>query len=175
MSKILRLDSDGQEIYSDPIVQSSGNADAGEVVGLGSDGKLHSSVMPDGIGARVRSLPASGAISANDLVNIFKDTEDETPKWKARRASAASSATACNGFAKVGGNDGEIITVYLDGTFEVDAAIVSTLSNDRLYLSATSPGKPGPYSSAAAVVQTVGYLVDDTTAEFEPSTPVLQS
>jgi hypothetical protein len=155
------------------VVQSRGTNDAGEPVGLNSHGKLDVSVLPDGIGARTRVLEASGSLSANDLVNAFYDAD--ATKWKVRRASAASIATACTGFVKDAVTDGENATVYLDGTFDVDPEVVTGLPNTVLYLSAATPGKPAAYSAEAAVFQIVGYLVDDGVAEFQPTSGIVQT
>jgi hypothetical protein len=154
------------------VVQSTGTNVAGEPVGLDSHGKLDVSVLPDGVGARTRVLEASGALSANDLVNAFYDAS--ATKWKVRRASAASLATACTGFVKDAVSDGENATVYLDGTFDVDPEIVAGLPHVGLYLSAVTPGKPSAYSAEAAIFQVVGYLVDTNVAEFQLTPGIVQ-
>ncbi|WP_313080430.1 hypothetical protein [Pulveribacter sp.] len=52
---------------------SAGAADAGKIPALDSSGKLDMSMMPAGIGADTQILPASEALSAGNLVNIWSD------------------------------------------------------------------------------------------------------
>lgn len=55
------------------IATSAGSADAGKIVATGTDGKLHESFLPTGIGANTVAASASEAISAGKLVNLFLD------------------------------------------------------------------------------------------------------
>jgi hypothetical protein len=175
MIRLLQQDSSTGGIFGKPpVVRSSGTTSAGQAVGLDSDGKLDLSVLPSGVGARVRVLEADGALSANDLVNIFLDTTEQTPKWKVRRAVATDRLHYCNGFVKTAYEDGTDATVYLDGTFEVSTEVLGTLSDLTLFLSAASPGKPGPYNSTAPIFQVVGYLIDNGVAEFQITPAIAQ-
>jgi hypothetical protein len=53
---------------------SAGAADAGKVPALDSSGRLDMSMMPAGIGADTQIIPASEALSAGNLVNIWSDS-----------------------------------------------------------------------------------------------------
>jgi hypothetical protein len=172
MAKIVQFDptSKGLQFVS-PTVQSSGAASAGDAVGLNTQGKLDPSVLPAEIGSSARPYTVKGALSANDLVNIYYDETDEA--WAVRRADATSATTFANGFVKASAADGSTINVYLDGTFEVSSDITATLNSSKLFLSKTA-GKPGNYDATAAIYQIVGYLVDEGIAEFEPETPIKQ-
>lgn len=55
------------------IVTSAGAGDSGRIPALGSDGKLHESFMPAGIGANVVVAVASEAIGAGKFVELFAD------------------------------------------------------------------------------------------------------
>ncbi|MFA5386810.1 MAG: hypothetical protein WC322_00225 [Candidatus Paceibacterota bacterium] len=55
---------------------STGAADAGKIAALGSDGRLDESMMPAGIGADTQIIPASEALSAGNLINIWSDSGD---------------------------------------------------------------------------------------------------
>ncbi|WP_287918833.1 hypothetical protein [Comamonas sp.] len=55
------------------IVTSAGAADAGKIIAAGTDGKLHTSLLPTGIGANSVSATASEAIAAGKLVNLWVD------------------------------------------------------------------------------------------------------
>lgn len=56
------------------IVTSAGAADAGKIPALTAAGTLDMSMMPNGIGANTQIIPASEALSAGNLVNIWSDT-----------------------------------------------------------------------------------------------------
>lgn len=54
-------------------VISAGSENAGDIVALGSDGKLDQSVLPAGVGANTVTAVASENISAGRFVNLFID------------------------------------------------------------------------------------------------------
>ena len=56
------------------IITSAGAGDSGKIPALGSDGKLHESFMPAGIGANVVVAVASEAIGAGKFVELFADS-----------------------------------------------------------------------------------------------------
>lgn len=72
------------------IVTSAGAADAGRIPALGSDGKLHESLMPAGIGANVAVAVASEAIGAGKFVELFADAGT----WKMRLADNSNGRAA---------------------------------------------------------------------------------
>lgn len=55
------------------LVVSAGAADAGKIPGLGSDGRLDTSVMPLGIGAQTNSAVATEAIGAGKFINYHSN------------------------------------------------------------------------------------------------------
>lgn len=55
------------------IAASTGSSDAGKIIAAGTDGKLHASFLPTGVGANTLTAVASEAIAAGKLVNIFVD------------------------------------------------------------------------------------------------------
>ena len=65
---------DGKTKRKAAITTSAGVADAGKIPALDSAGKLHMSMMPNGIGAETQVLPASENLSAGVFVNIFSDS-----------------------------------------------------------------------------------------------------
>lgn len=64
----------GKTKQKEATATSAGVADAGKVPALDSAGKLHMSMMPNGIGAETQVLPASENLSAGAFVNIFSDS-----------------------------------------------------------------------------------------------------
>lgn len=61
-----------QQVFA--TVVSNGAANSGDIVALGTDGRLDETLMPLGIGANIVVAEASEAISAGRFVNLFYDT-----------------------------------------------------------------------------------------------------
>ncbi|MFN3985741.1 MAG: hypothetical protein ACK4KV_09625 [Rhodocyclaceae bacterium] len=102
----------GQTKQVQALVESAGAADAGKVPALGSDGRLDESVMPPGIGADTQVLPASEALSAGNLVNIWSDAGTA----KVRLADNSNGREA-DGYVLAAVASDANATVYpLDGT-----------------------------------------------------------
>lgn len=91
---------------------SAGAADAGKVPALDGSGKLDMSMMPAGIGADTQIIPASEALSAGNLVNIWSDSGVA----KVRLADN-SNGRAADGYVLGAFSSAADATVYpLDGT-----------------------------------------------------------
>jgi len=91
---------------------SAGAADAGKVGALGPDGKWDMSMMPAGIGADTQIIPASEALSAGNLVNIWSDSGDV----KVRLADNSNGRPA-DGYVLDAVSSSADATVYpMDGT-----------------------------------------------------------
>lgn len=83
---------------------STGVPDAGKMIAAGTDGKLHESFLPTGIGANTVTAPASEAIAAGKLVNLFldggvvklrlADNSNGRVAWGYLKESASADATA---------------------------------------------------------------------------------
>ena len=92
-------------------VVSAGAANAGNMVALGSDGKLDGSVMPNGIGANTQVLPATEALTAGAKVNFWSNAG----VLSVRLADAASGRKA-DGYVLAAVANAAPATVYpLDG------------------------------------------------------------
>ena len=59
---------------------STGVSEAGDIVALGTDGKINPNMLPPGAGPDLKNLEAFEALSAGDYVNIFDD--GGTPKMR---------------------------------------------------------------------------------------------
>ena len=73
---------------------SAGVEDAGKIIGLDATGRIDNTMMPVGIGADIKTLPASENLAAGDLVNLWTDTG----AIKVRKADAATSGKEAVGF-----------------------------------------------------------------------------
>ena len=93
MNRVVRLLPNGTQEAKEAVYQSKGALSEGEVTGLGKDGKLHVSVMPDGIGEPTLAVIGTESIGAGKYVNVF----DDAGTMKFRLADAAKGKVA-NGF-----------------------------------------------------------------------------
>ena len=86
---------------------SAGAADAGKLVKLGAGGKFDASMIEGGIESR--SMTASEALSAGDIINIWNDAGTA----KMRKADA-DNGRAVDGFVLQAVGNGASGTVYLE-------------------------------------------------------------
>lgn len=144
----------------------TGAADAGKTLLLDASGRIASTAMPVGIGADTASLPASEALAAGDLVNIWNDAGTA----KVRRADAAMAGKEAHGFVLAAAGSGAQATVYFEGT----NTQMTGLTPGALFLSVTA-GKAQASAPAGAgqVVQRVGFAVSATALNFQSSQPVV--
>lgn len=147
------------------ITTSAGVGDANKIVGTGSDGKLHLSLMPNGIGADVWT----GVCSENLVVgpvNIF----DDAGTVKARKADATAAGKEANGFVTASATSGDTVDVYLDGTITG----LTGLTEGATYFLDTTAGAittTAP-STSGNIVQQIGKAISETALIYEPSTPI---
>ena len=148
------------------LVTSAGAGDTGKIPALDATGKIDSSLMPVGIGADSKILPASENLAAGDLVNVWTDTGVA----KARKADATVAGKEANGFVLAAVTLGQNATVYFDGT---DTQLSGLTPGSVYYLAATAGGvTTTPPSGSGNVVQRVGRAVSATELTFEPGEPI---
>ncbi len=147
-------------------VASSGVADDGKIVALGTDGRLDASVLPVGIGAETKLIMATENLSAGNLVNIW----NSGGQFRVRKADASIAGKEANGFVLQSVTSGQDAAVYLEGTITGLAG----LTPGRYYL-ATSPGEvtTTPPSASGNVVQYIGEAVSTTEITFERNDGVI--
>lgn len=142
VDKVLRRVA-GQTVQYTPATSSAGVADAGKFVALGADGKIDPTMYNAGSGPASRSVPASEALTAGNLVNFFANAG----VVNVRKADNSNSRPA-HGFVLAGVASGANATVYdLDG-------VISGLSG-------LTPGSTYYLGTAGAVVTPA---LDATTA-----------
>lgn len=143
---------------------TSGNS---VVVKTQVDGTLDPAIMPTGIGADVKNMPASEALAAGDLVNIWNDAGTA----KARKADAAAEGKEAHGFVKAAVASAATAAVYFEGRI---TGLSGLTPGARQYLSAANPGAltTAAPSAAGNVVQWVGDAVSATELDFEKSNPI---
>lgn len=101
----------GKEVNREATVVSSGVSEAGDIVALGTDGKLDESVLPVGVGPDVKVAPASENLSAGDYVNLF----DAGSGVVNARLADNSNGREAHGFVKDAVTSPANATVYFEG------------------------------------------------------------
>lgn len=160
--KYLELNNQHRPAEKAATVQSAGVANAGDLVGLGDDGKLDPTVLPPGLGETVYSVIASEALNAGDFVQIFDD--GGTPK--ARKADATTVGKECFAYVLDNANLAETVNVHYEG---VNSALTGLTPGASYYLATTAGAATNtPPSAAGSVVQFLGRAISTSELMFEP-------
>ena len=162
--KIIATNASGQIDVSflNTTVSSSPN----KLVMTGADGRLDISVLPVGVGADTAVIPASEALAAGDLVNIWNNSGTAN----VRKADASTAGKEAHGFVLAAVASGASATVYFEGT----NTQLSGLTPGRQYLS-TTPGKCSSTAPTGSgqVVQVVGFAISATAMNFQSRIPIV--
>lgn len=142
------------------IQTSAGAANAGDIPALDNTGRLHTSMMPVGIGADTALIEASEALAAGDWVNIWSDAG----AFKVRKADATVAGKDAHGFVLAAVASGASATVYFEGT----NTQVTGQTPGTVFLQTTAGAGGATVPSAAGnVVQQIGVAVSATAVNFE--------
>lgn len=117
--------STGQDQLKEAQVTSAGSADAGKIPALDPSGKLHPTLLPAGVGAETRVVPASENLGAGQFVNLWVDSG----QTKARLADADNGRPA-DGFVSEAVTSSANATVFPLGTINSN---LSGLTNGETY------------------------------------------
>jgi hypothetical protein len=112
-------------------------------------------------------LPANGALTAGDFVNIF----DYYGNLNARRALADAEGKEAHGFVLEDVDDLGDATVICGG---INDQLSGLAGGPYMYLSATVPGgvSAAPPDTVGHIVQIIGWRLSDTKLHFQPQTPI---
>ena len=155
----------GNQAEKEALVVSTGVSDAGRVVATDGTGKIDTSVLPTGIGADVKILPASENLAAGDLVNVWNDAGTS----KVRKADNSNNRRAV-GFVIAGVTAPANATVYLEGTI---TGLTSLTPGAAVFLGTLGAATATAPSAAGSISQEIGIAVSATEVSFEPQRPVL--
>jgi len=166
--KVLKLGTNGVEEYV-PITTTTGVSDAGKIIATDANGKLDTSILPDGIGADVKVVVASEALTAGDFVNLWNDTDT----IKARKADASQGFTKnADGYVKANVSQSANATVYFDGTNTLTGLTIGS----KYYLSATAGTATATAPTTAGHIrQYLGKALSATELNIEIEEPILRS
>ena len=151
------------------VVVSTGVAAAGDIVALDDSGHLDASVMPVGYGADVKVLPASEALSASNLVNVWNSSGTAS----VRKADATAEGKPCHGFVLDAAASGASVTAYFGRKI---TGLTGVVPGQRYYLDTTAGGFTAvPVSGAGKVDQFIGEGISTTEIGFEPDDYVVKA
>ena len=170
VEKYLKLGTTGTEEVAG-LQSSAGVADAGKFPALDSTGRIHTSMMPIGVGTDTKVVPASENLSAGDLVNLWSDSGT----LKARKADASGGvAKQCDGFVTDAVSLGQNATVYFDGTI---TGLTSLTLGAKYYLSGSVAGGVTATipTTATHIAQSVGKASSATELVFEIGEPIIRA
>ncbi len=150
-----------------PTVVSAGAGNEGDIVALGTDGRLDLTVMPVNILPDVKSIVSSENLTAGNLVNVWNDGGTV----KVRKADSTTSGKEAIGFLLTGVNAPVAATVYFEG---INTALSGLTSGSRYYLSTTAGTiTDTPPNAAGNVLQYVGLAISTTELSFEASDGII--
>jgi len=145
-------------------VASTGVAEAGDILALGTDGKLDVSVLPIGVGPDVQVIEASEALAAGDYVNIYDDSGSSRV-----RLADNSNGREAHGWVKASVSSAANATVYFEGPN--DGAATGTVG-ERAYLGVagaiiTTPLDSTLTANDGKIHQLLGTYVDVNTVNTD--------
>lgn len=163
--KYLKIGPDGTPVEEEAKVASAGAGDAGKIPALDSSGRLDSSTMPAGVGQNTSTIPASEALSAGDMVNIY----DNAGVANVRKADN-SNARRAHGFVLAPVAAAANATVYGPGDLITG---LSGLTIGAEYLLGTAGAVSTAVPTATgAIVQSIGVAESDSAVRFSPKLPI---
>lgn len=151
----------------DPSLLNAATTGASKVLMTDGTGRIDTSVLPVGIGADTKTIQASEALSAGNLVNVY---DSGAGAVRVRKADGTTEGKEADGFVLAAVGSGQNALVYFEGTITG----LSGLTVGARYYLGTTPG--GVVSAALAssgnVDQYVGRAISATELTFEPGEPV---
>ena len=147
-------------------ITSAGAADAGKIVKLDASGKLDVTVMPVGLTPEARTMQASEALAAGDLVNFWNSGGP-----RMRKADATSAGKEAHGFVLAAVASAASGTVYPEENVLTGLSGLTPGARQFLATTAGTRSETPPATSGQAV-QIVGVALSATEMLFRPETPI---
>lgn len=166
----LQLNTSGDVTERAAINTSAGAGDANKVVETDSSGKIHISLLPNGVGADANSIIASEAIAAGDFVNIFDNSGTPT----VRRADATAVGKQAHGYVLSAVASGQQATVFYDDS---NSSVTGLTAGVVYFLSDSNPGKTttAPPAGTGKIVQRLGMATAATAIHVNLDKPIIRA
>lgn len=156
---------EGRQRLKTALATSAGAGDAGKLVKTDASGRIDMSMMPIGIGPDAKTMVASEAIAARDLVNVASSGQ-------IRKADASNDRPA-NGFVLSAIASTASGLVYFEG---IITGLSGLTVGSRYFLSDSISGSitaTAVTAGAGKISQEVGVAISATELSFEPQSAVL--
>lgn len=162
MARYLRQQ--GGQLIEAVTAADGGEANADRIPALDANGRLHTNMMPAGIGADTASVLTSEALAAGDAVNVW----DDAGTFKVRKADAPTNKPA-DGFVLASFASDVQATIYFEGMNDQ----VAGLTAGRVFLGAAGAVTNTPPVTSGHIVQPLGVAVGATSLNFEAGAHIL--
>ena len=148
-------------------ITSAGASDAGKIVKLDATGKLDATLFPSGAASETRTMLASEALAAGDLVNFWNSGGP-----RMRKADATTTGKEAHGFVLSAVASGASGTVYPEEN--VLTGLTGLTPGARQFLATTAGARSETAPAAAGqVAQVIGVALSATEILFRPDTPIV--
>lgn len=166
----LKVNVDGIVEEQEATVASTGVAEAGDLVALGSDGKLDPTVLPVGVGPQTKMIAASENMTAPCIVNIHNSSGE---KVRYADASAAGGSKKAVGFILANAVTPNPVAVYFEGEI---SGLTGLTPGTTYFLSDSTPGGliDTPVTTTGRILQKIGIATSATSIDFEPADPIIR-
>lgn len=164
---IVALNSAGilDPVIVNSVITSAGAGSSGKVVALDGAGRIANNMMPVGIGTDTATIVTSENLSAGDYVNIYNNATVFT----ARKADATTAGKEAHGFVLAATTSPSSAIVYFEGS----NTSVTGQTAGNVFLSATAGlGTATAPTTAAQVVQRIGFATSATVVNFQSQPPI---
>lgn len=166
--KFLNL-TNGKPTQEAAIATSAGAGDANKIVKLDGGGKLDATLLPAGVAPEARTMTASEALSAGDLVNFHNNAGTIN-----MRKADADVAREAHGFVLAAVANGATGTVYPEEA--VITGLAGMTPGATQFLSSVAGARTEACPAGAGVLaQIVGVALSATEMMFRPETPIAQA
>ena len=148
---------------------SAGGANANQIVALNTAGFLDSTLFPAGFGEASQIFPASEALAAGAMVNVWSNAGVAN----ARNANATDATKFAQGFVVAAVAALANATVYFPG--QIVTGVAGLTIGAAVFLSAATSGAVTSTAPVAAgnLVQQVGFAVSATSFVFNPAPGII--
>jgi hypothetical protein len=148
---------------------SAGVSSAGQIPALNASGVLDPTLMPPGVEVQVRALPASEALAAGAIMNIWSNAGVVS----VRNADNSAPGKEANGYVLAAVASAATAMVYLQGPI---SGLTGLTVNTAYYLGTggaitTTPPDPTNSANAGKLVQYLGRTDATTELNFVPANP----
>lgn len=151
---------------------ASGAGDSGQLIALDAQGKIPVGFLPSGIGQDTLVAPASEAISAGAMLNLWYDSANTTVKWRNADKATAGGAKEAHAFANAAVTSGSNCTGIFEGRV---TGLTGLTPGGRCWLGNNGAITQTPTTTAGESLQRLGIAVSATTMDFEKSEPIIRA